>query len=178
MMISSSIRWSLAGNEVDWMMNDVRAAHVLLDLDEDFLVGEAADAWPWSAAVAARSAISCASAGLELPATSLIEPFLADIDASPRALLDTTFSISEILGTGAFRWARRYQAGGSAGNPLTSFSRSKIGRYGTLRGRLLGAETERRDAGCILGGCCPFHTRHRGAAALGGRGRRAHPEFR
>src|SRR4051812_36415317 len=39
-------------------------------------------------------AISRASAGLELPATSLIEPFLAAIDASPRALLDTTFSIS------------------------------------------------------------------------------------
>src|SRR5205823_3664282 len=32
--------------------------------------------------------------GLELPATSLIEPFLADIDASSLALLDTTFSIS------------------------------------------------------------------------------------
>src|SRR5215208_2371990 len=39
-------------------------------------------------------AISWARAGLELPATSLIEPFLAAIDASPRALLDTTFSIS------------------------------------------------------------------------------------
>src|SRR5689334_21075818 len=40
------------------------------------------------------SAIACASAGFELPAISLMEPFLADIDASPRALLDTTFSIS------------------------------------------------------------------------------------
>jgi hypothetical protein len=40
---------------------------------------------------------------LELPATSLIEPFLADIDASPRALLDTTFSISRNpRETGAF----------------------------------------------------------------------------
>src|SRR5688572_26231028 len=38
-------------------------------------------------------AISCAKAGLELPATSLMEPFLADIEASPRALLDTMFSI-------------------------------------------------------------------------------------
>src|ERR1700737_5268029 len=41
------------------------------------------------------AAISCASTGLELPATSLIEPFLADIDASPRALLETMFSISQ-----------------------------------------------------------------------------------
>src|SRR5438067_4122317 len=40
-------------------------------------------------------AMALAKAGLELPATSLIEPFLADIDASPRALLDTTFSISD-----------------------------------------------------------------------------------
>src|SRR5579863_1462136 len=40
-------------------------------------------------------AMACASAGLELPATSLIEPFLADIEASPRVLLDTTFSISQ-----------------------------------------------------------------------------------
>jgi hypothetical protein len=30
-----------------------------------------------------------------LPATSLMEPFLADIEASPRALLETTFSISQ-----------------------------------------------------------------------------------
>jgi hypothetical protein len=29
-----------------------------------------------------------------LAATSLMEPFLADIDPSPRALLDTMFSIS------------------------------------------------------------------------------------
>src|SRR6516225_2711908 len=40
-------------------------------------------------------AISCASTGLELPATSLMEPFLADIEISPRALLDTLFSISQ-----------------------------------------------------------------------------------
>src|SRR3954453_16357356 len=44
-------------------------------------------------------AISLARTGLELPATSLIEPFLADIDASPRALVGTTFSISITLGT-------------------------------------------------------------------------------
>jgi hypothetical protein len=62
-----------------------------------------------------------------LPATSLIEPFLAAINASPRALLDTTFSISRNPGNRRFRWARRYQAGGSDGNPSTRFSRSKNG---------------------------------------------------
>src|SRR5262245_21361051 len=41
------------------------------------------------------SAIAWARAGLELPATSLMEPFLADMDASSRALLDTAFSISK-----------------------------------------------------------------------------------
>ena len=44
-----------------------------------------------------QEAISCASSGLELPATSLMEPFLPDIDASPRGLVDTTFSISGYL---------------------------------------------------------------------------------
>jgi hypothetical protein len=73
---------------------------------------------------------------LELPATSLIEPFLADIDASPRALLDTTFSISRIPRNRRLRWPRRYQAGGSAGNPLARFSRAKIDRYG-LFGRIV-----------------------------------------
>src|SRR5689334_11161172 len=42
-----------------------------------------------------QSAISCASAGLELPATSLIEPFLPDIEISPRALPDTMLSIPQ-----------------------------------------------------------------------------------
>ena len=85
---------------------DVRAADVFLDLDEDLHVGEAADHGLGQRQCRASSAISCASAGLELPATSLMEPFLADIDASPRALLDTTFSISGTHGTGAFRRAR------------------------------------------------------------------------
>src|SRR6188768_3615098 len=92
-MISNSIRWSLAGNDVDWMMNTSEPRTF---------------SWIWTkismsakrrttALVSGRRsqlAISCARAGLELPATSLMEPFLADIEASPRALLDTTFSIS------------------------------------------------------------------------------------
>src|SRR5437868_3603933 len=63
-------------------------------------------------------AIACASAGLELPATSLMEPFLPDIEAPPRVLLDTTFSISGFLRNRPIQRARRYQAGGSAGNPF------------------------------------------------------------
>jgi hypothetical protein len=37
-----------------------------------------------------------------LPATSLMEPFLAGIDASPRVLLATMFSISGYPQAGAF----------------------------------------------------------------------------
>src|SRR5262249_30045050 len=74
------------------------------------------------------SAIACASTGLELPAISLIEPFLADIDASPRALLDTTLSILLVtLKSGGFRWASRYQGQSVAGNPVPGFSWAKEG---------------------------------------------------
>src|SRR6201986_2004822 len=93
-MISSSIRWSLAGNDVDWITKTSEPRTF---------------SWIWTkismsakrrrialgGGSSSQLAISCARAGLELPATSLMEPFLADIDASPRALLDTMFSISE-----------------------------------------------------------------------------------
>ena len=44
MMISSSIRLSFAGKRGRLQDEDVLAAHILLDLDEDLLVGEAPDA--------------------------------------------------------------------------------------------------------------------------------------
>src|SRR6266851_5614166 len=115
-MIKSSIRWSLAGNDVDWMMkaSEPRTFSWIstkISMSAKRRITALASVRP------SPAAISCASAGLELPATSLIEPFLADIDASPRALLDTTFSISSPYRTSGFRWARRYQAGGLAGNP-------------------------------------------------------------
>src|SRR5205085_7741603 len=70
-------------------------------------------------------AMALAKAGLELPATSLIEPFLADIDASPRALLDTTFSIWDTHKNGAFRRARRYKAGDAAATRHPGFTGQK-----------------------------------------------------
>jgi len=53
---------------------------------------------------AAQSAIQAvSSAGLELPATSLIGPFLADLRIfSPCALLETLFSNRNTHGTSAF----------------------------------------------------------------------------
>src|ERR1700712_5231398 len=132
-MISSSIRWSLAGNDVDWMMKTSEPRTFSWISTKISMSANRRT----TALVSDRprpSAMALASAGLELPATSLIEPFLADINASPRALLDTTFSISEIPRNRHVSMAEEIQAGGAAGNPLARFSRAKMGRYGTLRG--------------------------------------------
>src|SRR5882724_4368315 len=144
-MISNSIRWSLAGNDVDWMMKTSEPRTF---------------SWIWTkismsakrrttALVSGRRsqlAISCARAGLELPATSLMEPFLADIDASPRALLDTMFSIWDTHKNGAFRRARRYQAGDAAATRRPGFPGEKWTTPGLFGVTLLPAKAERCDA--------------------------------
>ena len=101
-MISSSIRWSLAGNDVDWMMK-ASEPRTFSWISTKISMSAKRRTLALVSGRSSPSAMACASAGLELPATSLIEPFLADIDASPRALLDTTFSISDTLETGGFR---------------------------------------------------------------------------
>src|SRR5690242_16657375 len=63
------------------------------------------------------SAIACASAGLEFPAISLMEPFLADIEDASRWLLETLFSISGFSLGPANGRAREYQGGDATGNP-------------------------------------------------------------
>src|SRR3954454_22861495 len=146
-MISNSIRWSLVGNDVDCRMK-ASEPRTFSWISTKISMSAKRRTTPLVRGTPIPSAIACASAGLELPAISLMEPFLADIDASPRALLDTTFSISRNpRETGAFRWARRYQARGAAGNPLPPFSRPKMGRYGTLSTALVGAEAKRSDRG-------------------------------
>ena len=91
----------------------IRAADVLLDLDEDLHVGEAPYHGLGQRQVQALRRSLARGPGLELPATSLMEPFLADIDASPRALLDTTFSIIGIpTERHVLRRARKYQGRG------------------------------------------------------------------
>src|SRR6476646_5570229 len=93
-MISNSIRWSLAGYDVDWMMN-ASEPRTFSWISTKISMSAKRRTVPLVSDRFSQLAISCARAGLELPATSLIEPFLADIEASPRALLDTTFSISD-----------------------------------------------------------------------------------
>src|SRR5579863_3061341 len=93
-MISNSIRWSLAGNDVDWIMN-TSEPRTFSWISTKISMSAKRRTIALVGGRCSQSAISCASAGLELPATSLIEPFLADIEASPRALLETMFSISQ-----------------------------------------------------------------------------------
>src|ERR1700742_386403 len=93
-MISRSIRWSLAGNEVDWMMK-TSEPRTFSRTSTKISLSAKRRTLALASGKCSQSAISLAKAGLELPATSLMEPFLADIDASPRAWLDTTFSISK-----------------------------------------------------------------------------------
>src|SRR6202008_3142346 len=127
-MISNSIRWSLVGNDVDCRMK-ASEPRTFSWISTKISMSAKRRTTPLVRETPSPSAIACASAGLELPAISLMEPFLADIDASPRALLDTTFSISLLtLESGGFRWARRYQGQSVAGNPVRGFSRAKMGR--------------------------------------------------
>ena len=84
-MISSSIRWSLAGKEVDCMHEDVLAADVLLNLDEDLLVGEAPDAG-LAKGMLRYLATASARTRLELPAKSFIKCSSAPLAQDPGTL--------------------------------------------------------------------------------------------
>src|SRR5690242_12100641 len=143
-MINSSIRWSLAGYDVDWRMKTSEPRtfswiSTKISMSADRRTTVFVNANPSS------SAIAVASAGLELPATSLMEPFLADIEISPRALLETIFSISGTRGTGNVARACRYQGEYVAGNPPTVFSLAKMGANcsGVANGRY--SQARRRD---------------------------------
>src|SRR5437868_12764571 len=116
-MIRSSIRWSLAGYDVDWMMK-ASEPRTFSWISTKISMSAKRRTTALVSGKLSPPAIACASAGLELPATSLMEPFLPDIEAPPRILLDTTFSISGFLRNRPIQRARRYQAGGRAGNPF------------------------------------------------------------
>src|SRR3979411_799062 len=135
-MISSSIKWSLTGNDVDWMMkaSEPRTfSWISTKISMSAKRRTTALASGWSRPLA----ISCASAGLELPATSLIEPFLADIDASPRALLDTMFSIYDTHGTARFDGRGDIKEGAWLATRRLGFScaKSTIDDYFAVNGR-------------------------------------------
>ena len=92
-MIRSSIRWSLAGNDVDWIMK-ASEPRTFSWISTKISMSAKRRTTALVSGKSSPPAMACASTGFELPATSLMEPFLADIETSPRALLDTMFSIS------------------------------------------------------------------------------------
>src|SRR3954452_20942055 len=97
------------------------------------------------------SAISCASAGLELPATSLIDPFLADIDASPGALVDRTFSIPDTHKLARFDCASVISSRRRSGNPGPSVFLRKIRIGSAIFLFSAGAVAEHGGAGVLRG---------------------------
>src|SRR5258708_5251232 len=147
-MIRSSIRWSLAGNDVDWMMKASEPRTFSWISTKISMSAKRRT----TALVSGRSsppAISCARTGLELPATSLIEPFLAGIDPSPPALLETLFSIS------GYPQNRRFDERGDIKEEV---------RLATRRVRFSGAnqrfedKNQRSEDICIVNGRCnPAH---------------------
>src|SRR5664279_2556504 len=74
MMISNSIRWSLAGNDVDWITK-TSAPRTFSWISTKISMSAKRFTTALVSVVLRYSAICCASAGLELPATSLIAPF-------------------------------------------------------------------------------------------------------
>src|SRR6185312_5214273 len=170
-MISNSIRWSLAGNDVDCRMK-ASEPRTFSWISTKISMSAKRRTTPLVRGTPIPSAIACASAGLELPAISLMEPFLADIDASPRALLDTTFSISRNPRNRRFSMGEEIPGGWLGWQPVGPvFPVKKRQIRDFYWGSLLGAVAERGGRERILGGYSTFHTRHRGTAALGGRGR-------
>src|ERR1700681_3192689 len=171
-MIKSSIRWSLAGNDVDWMMKTSEPRTFSWISTKISMSANRRT----TALVSDRSsplAISWASAGLELPGTSLIEPFLADIDASPRALLDTTFSISRNPRNRRASMAEEISGGRLGWQPIAPVFPGKNRPLRDYSGVLLPAGiAQRRDAKCTLCGCSRLRARDRRTAATRGRGGR------
>src|SRR6267154_925137 len=172
-MIKSSIRWSLAGNDVDWMMN-ASEPRMFSSTSTKISLSAKRRTLALVSGISSPAAIAWASAGLELPATSLIEPFLADIDASPRALLDTTFSISDTCkpagfdGRGDIRQVARlatHWVGFRCCFPCKNVPTR--GHYG---GALMAGIAQRRHTERTLGGCGRLHARDRRTAQTG-RGR-------
>src|ERR1700759_3333582 len=124
-MINSSIRWSLAGNEVDCRMK-ASEPRTFSWISTKTSMSAKRRTTALVSGSPSPSAMAWASAGLELPAISLIEPFLADIEDASRWLLVTLFSIAGFSLQNGFRRARTYQAGCAAGNPDKAISWAKM----------------------------------------------------
>ena len=83
MMISSSIRWSFTGEEVDWITN-TSAPRTFSWISTKISMSAKRRTTALLSGMARWAAMASASARLELPATSLIAPLLARIAISVR----------------------------------------------------------------------------------------------
>src|SRR6185312_15048111 len=86
-MIRSSIRWSLAGNEVDWITN-TSEPRTFSWISTKISMSEKRRTTALVIGTSRWLAIAAARAGLELPATSLTAPLLVAIAVS-KARQDT-----------------------------------------------------------------------------------------
>src|SRR5258708_24608179 len=167
--IRSSIKWSLAGNDVDWMMK-TSEPRTFCWISTKISMSENRRTVALVSGRCSQSAISWASTGLELPVTSLIEPFLADIDASPRVLLDTTFSISRNPGNRRVSMSEEISGRRLGWQPIGPVFPGKNRPLRDYRSVLLpAAEAQRGDAKCTLCGCHRLRARDRRAPAARGR---------
>src|SRR3984893_16565103 len=124
-MIRSSIRWSLAGNEVDWMMKASEPR-----------------TFSWIStkiSMSAKRRTTALVSGRSSPlAMAFFRPRVGiagnQLDGavlgrhrgfSPGLAGDNVQHIGFPCRTGTFRRGREYQADGAAGNPLDRFSRAK-----------------------------------------------------
>src|SRR5260221_5809100 len=156
-MIKSSIRWSLVGNDVDWIMK-ASEPRTFSWISTKISMSAKRRTTALVSGNPSPAAISCARAGLELPATSLIEPFLADIDASPRALLETLFSISEFLQNQRVSTSEVISRRGSGWQPVGAGFPAQNQYFRTIL--LMAAVPQRRDAECARDGRGPFRACH------------------
>src|SRR6202051_2489954 len=111
--------------------------------------------------ICSHAEIACASAGLELPATSLMEPFLADIEASPRALGDTMFSISKYPRNRRVWTSEVISRRGLGWQPVASGFPAQNQHLAVIF-VLTAAVSQRADGECTRSGRGRLRARHRG----------------
>src|SRR3989304_4768158 len=162
MMISNSMRWSLAGNEVDWMTKQ-SAPRTFSWISTKTSMSAKRRTTALVSGVLRYSAICCAKAGLELPATSLIAPFLPDIPTSSSTLARWR------RGHIKARRARQYGSKSlSPGQTLLAQCRQRHGMPGREGCRLArAAARQRHRAGIFNGGRGAFRALGRRRIGVG-----------
>ncbi len=93
-MISNSIKWSLAGYDVDWTMN-TSDPRTFSWISTKISMSAKRRTYRFGQRRAEACGDGVGQSGVQFPAMSLIDPFFADIDASPRVIVATVFNITK-----------------------------------------------------------------------------------